>query len=384
MQKNDLRMFIGSPSFVSEKELNAYKKLEKGRLVVRDYDIFTKVYLKNYIDNIAPNNAKKQYVLNLRGLLKYLSSYKNNKSSSYKRINKMIENLAQVDRYWSIENELFGYRIITISPEGEETTNFILKRELAHQHKVKQRFPFLSFYNQYKDLLPKNYAAQILIDVAVSLQDELETLEMTELKYRVTELFFEKIQDYFWESFGFTEPKIKDSESMPDSVRDILKEYQNEIQYYLSQFKEIKSKLFIRQGEYYEEYNSRNDLKQKILNYVYENQKPVIWIKDVLYPDDPDSMPVGLSGPALSAIEEICESSGLDYVTNKGSFLFQKTEIEKIKGCLESNMSLEMAKKLVLKHGISNETAIRDVIVLYGFKTMRIGKGPRVIIKRSD
>ncbi len=383
LQKNDLKMFIGSPSFVSEKELNVYKKLEKGRLAVRDYDIFPKIYLKNYIDNLSPNNSKKQYVLNLRGLLKYLSNYKNNKSNSYKRINKMIENLARVDKYWSIEYELFGYHNIP-SPEGEEKTNFILKRELTHQHNVKRGFPFLSFYNQYKDLLPKNYAAQILIDIAVNLQKKLETLEMTELKYQVTELFFEKIRDYFWESFGLTESRIEDSKSIPESVYNILKECQNEIHYYLSQIKEMKSKIFIRQGEYYKEYNSEIELKQKILKYLDENQKPVIWIKDVLYPGDLDSTPVRLSGSQIGIIEEICESSGLDYVTNKRSFLFKQTEIEKIKGCLKSYMPLEMAKKLVFKHGISNETAIRDVILLCGFKTTRIGTGPRVIIKRSD
>jgi len=380
LQADDLRMFITSPLFKSKTELNVYKKREKGRLEIRSFEIDSKIHMKNYIENVSLNDPKKKYILNLRGLLKYLTSYQS--KTPYIKINKVIENLCQIDKYWTIENELFGFYYIP-KDTLQETENFIPKQGLV-EHRVKQGFPFLSFYNQYKHLLPNNYASQILVEISLNLKDKLETLELAELKYQTTELFFSKIHDYFWESSGFSEPKIDNRELIPLPAYNLLKEYQKEIRYYLSQIKEGKSRTFVKQGQYYEENVYRHELEDKISEYLYQNKKPVIWIKEILYPNDPDTIPVELTGPEISVIKETCESSGLKYVTNKGFFLFKQTFIEKIKGCLESNMPLEMAKKLVLNHGINNETAIRDVIVLSGFKTMRIGTGPRVIIKRSD
>lgn len=371
LQKNDLRLFIGSSLTVSETELNVHKKREKGRLAIRYFDIFPKIHLKNYID-IIPTNARKKYVLNLRGFLKYLSSYDKG-TDSFKKLNRVIENLSGVDEYWDIQCELLGFNNAGINLI-QEAENFNAKQQ-QHEHKIKKRFPFLSFYNQYKDYLPTNYAAQILIKAGMNLKDKLETFTINELKYQVTEFFFTEIEDYFWESVGFSEPRIKNGKLISDTPYDILKEYQSEIRYYLGKIKEMESKRYIQQSEYYEEYNSENELKKKILKYLDENQKPVIWIKEILYPKDSDSLPLGLTANEISVIREICESTELGYVTNKGFFLIKETEIEKIKGRLESMMSLEMAKKIIYNHGISNETAIMDAIVLSGFKTLRgIGK----------
>jgi len=350
--------------------------------------IFFKCSLGNMFNDELSNNHRNKpfikdkefgYVLNLRGLMQFILLCKK-KKLPYDEINKVIENLAKIDNYWKLKNEFDQKHNTNFSTDN--STNFIV-HDLGN-YSVKERFPFLSFYNVYREHLPRNYAANILIEIAESFASNLETMNISELKYEATNIFFRKIEDYFWESFGLSRPKIEDNKLIPDSIYNVLKEYQNEIRYYMSQIKYAELRNFIKQGEDYEEYNSRRDLKEKILKYLYKNQKAVIWIKDVLYTNDPDSMPIGLTGTELGVIEDICESSGLDYVTNKGSFLFKKTEIEKIKGCLESNMTLETAKKLVLKHGINNETAIRDVIVLCGFKTKRIGTGPRVIIKKSD
>jgi len=380
LQKNDLKMFIGSPSFKSDIELNVHTQREKGRWVIREFDIFSKIHLKNYIDNIS-NNSRKEYVLNLRGLLKYLSNH-NSKTNSYEKINKVIENLSQVDEYWNVENEFFGF-YNNITNLTDETESFKVKQEL-YIHNIKKGFPFLSFYNQYKDHLPKNYAAKILIKVAKNLKSNLELVDITELKYQVTEFFFSKIQGYFWEFFGLPESEINDKKLSPETVSDILKNYQKEIRYYLGKRKEIESRIYFKQSEYYEEYNFKNETEQKILKYLSESNKTVVCIKEILHPTDPDSMPIGLTGNEISVIQEICESSRLDYVTNKGFFLFKQTEIQKINGQLESRMTLEMVKKIMQAHGISNETAIKDVLVISGYKTTRDkDTKQKIIIKKN-
>lgn len=311
------------------------------------------------------------YVLNLRGLLQYILLCKETKFS-YRQINKVIENLSKIDNYWKIENELAPSDIIGITYVDSKDIN---KIDLVN-HKVKERFPFLSFYYRYKNHLPQNYAANVLIKIAEELANRLETMSIAELKYRTTYEFFTKIENYFWESGPIVwQPKIDDRRQISDDIFSLLEDFQNEIRYYLELKKKIEFVKYTKLTEHHAENNFRNKLKRMILRYIDENSKPVVSIKEILHPTKPDTTPIELTGREISVIQEICESSEFGYITNKGFFLFKQIEIEKIKGHLESMMPLEMAKKIIYNHGISNETAIMDVILLSGFKALRgIGK----------
>lgn len=300
---------------------------------------------------------------------------------AYRQINKVIENLSKIDNYWKIKNELAPSDIIGITYGDSKDIN---KIDLVN-HKVKERFPFLSFYYRYKNHLPQNFAVNVLIKIAEEFANRLETMSIAELKYRTTYEFFTKIENYFWESGPLVwQLKIDDRRQISDDIFGLLEDFQNEIRYYLELKKKIEFIKYTKLTEHYAENNFRNNLKRMILRYLDKNNKPVVSIKEILHPIKPDAIPIELTGHEISVIQEICESSELGYVTNKGFFLFKQTEIEKIKGHLESMMPLEMAKKIIYNHGISNETSVMDVIVLSGFKTKGIGRRQKVIIKRSD
>lgn len=380
--------------YYNKSEIPLVIKRQKGTIniysVQRYSDISVKWYLDKipkqcYLRNNAPSNSVNNndiskissssiknkeygYVLNLRGLLLYLFLTKGRKNA-YNEINQVIENLSKVDNYWNLENEF--------EPYSDEADDF-------SEHKVKERFPFLSYFNYFKVYLPPNYAASILIEIAIGLENELETMNIREIKYKVTDSFFNEIQDYFWESNGFSEPKITDRELIPDAIYDKLIEYQNEIRFYLSVMKEKELRNYLKRTEHYAEYNYINELRRKILNHLDKNNKSVIWIKDILYPTNSNSIPVGLTGTEISILQEICENSKTGYVTNKGFFLFKQTEIEKIKGKLKPKMTFDKAKEIIYKHGISNEDAIMDVLVLLGYKTIRdVDTKQKVIIKKT-
>jgi hypothetical protein len=285
----------------------------------------------------------------------------------------VIENLSNIDNYWNIISQIRN-QVEDVPKNIEFTELFEMKR-----------FPFLSFYNTYKDKLPTNLAVNILLDIAEDLSNEFETMDITEIKYKVTERFFSHIENYFWESRWMTESRITDRYSISDETFSTLRKYQSEIRNYLEYRKLNELASFGEQTRFYNKYNIHNEIRRQILKYIQDNIKPVISLKEIPFSDYPKSTPIDHDGSKVTMIKEICHSYLSErYLTSSGFFLFSCNIIEKINKYLKSGMTYEKAKEIISTYGITNERAIKDVITLSGFLAKSVDRGQSRIIKRTN
>jgi hypothetical protein len=386
-------------------------KRKKGTFFVYSTLLYSSFYLKHYLDVITlQKNIKnklfkvqqlislkdnvlvekhtkknertlKCYVLNLRGFLLSLLLYRNllrKNTKYYKDINEVIENLACNFNSLFIENKYTklngSNNILNENEESSEEIKFYIYR-------LTRNFSFLSYFYQYKELLPTNYAANALIEVAGILENKLDKIDLSELTYEVTLRFFEKIEKYFWESNVFSAPRIIDRKLIDDKMFMILNNYQNQTREYFRLEKEKLLKEHCEQTKHYQIENYKNELTRKVLHFLIVTDKSIIIINDIIESINLKKDLEHLHGMTREVVKDICEYYRSEYITATGDFLIKKTKVEEIKKKLKPEMTYERAKQVLVKHEIcGNQSVMSEIIQLTGYRFIKDRKTKEWII----
>jgi hypothetical protein len=214
--------------------------------------------------------------LNLRGFLKYLRG----KSSDSNRIDKTLEAIAECDKYISIKDQV----TVGNDKNGQDMYKF-------WNYQIKENFPFLSFYHEIKKVLPEKFAANLLKDIALELENRIEDITAEDLKYEVTSRYYNAIANHFWSKnnlFGMS--LILNRTIINLEMRKTIINYQAEILTYLNHRKQKEILLSEREWNYYSE--------------CYHSTNLLIEIEDMIDTSD---------GNGIISIHEIVEKSGLSW-----------------------------------------------------------------------
>ena len=152
------------------------------------YSMSVETYFTNRGSRAYLIEKLNQYSLNLRGFLKYLAG----ESSDNNRIDKTIETLSECDKYVSIKDQ----ENMSNNECGQDLSKF-------WDYQIKENFPFLSLYNDIKKVLPEKFAAKLLKNIALGLQNRLEGTNIEDLKYEVTSRYYQAIVNHFWSINNF-------------------------------------------------------------------------------------------------------------------------------------------------------------------------------------
>lgn len=136
---------------------------DKGRRLVKSYEdcILSLFNSSNWERNkdrihklrekISRINDKKEYQIlsiNTRGLLSYVL-----KESNHDELNKSLENLARSDYYQEIKDSIYVYDECGNKPQYPTS---------SYCYQIKWNFPFLSYYNDLKNILPECHVAKLI------------------------------------------------------------------------------------------------------------------------------------------------------------------------------------------------------------------------------
>ena len=116
--------------------------------------------------------------MNIKGLLLYALN-----ESDYKELSKSLENLAESDVYQEVRETADTYNELGQTADSPIYFNYKIKRD----------FPFLAYYNDLKQILPPNFAAEVIKRIATRLKDGIKMLPVEYLRYITTKLFFKEI-----------------------------------------------------------------------------------------------------------------------------------------------------------------------------------------------
>ena len=117
---------------------------------------------------------------------------------------KIISNISKMDEYMYLRDEIdSAYGSVTSIKFLDGKPHDVEKIfGSTASHKIKTRFPFLSFYDGYKDYIRsenKNFVSDFLFDVAKEYEAQLRNMSITKLKYEVTKRYLERIRRYFYQ-----------------------------------------------------------------------------------------------------------------------------------------------------------------------------------------
>lgn len=213
------------------------------------------------IDREEAKKIRYKYHLNLRGLLLYILLWEKSKKR-LNEIEQVLQNLSKMDLYVDLVEEFIKFDPVF---RGETISNnrIILEKKTPSNFKIKERFPFLSYYNDYSICLPRDFAVDTLCAIAKDFENKLEEIDIFDLKYEVTSIFFQKIEEYFWGERGFFSPRIESRRLVSDDIFYKLIDFQTEIRIYLKMRKEKELECFIKLTKYYEEANKDNIAARK-------------------------------------------------------------------------------------------------------------------------
>ena len=196
----NIRFYYKTISSVSEKKINIYSEMEKNIpkkrssdtkiLKIRKLSLSADNYKPTYLDAALEyipklpqqlnRRPRLKYYLNLRGLLYFISLCSRTKTEDFKLINEMIEMICDQDRYIKLKEEVdmkcYGFKIEQY--RAGELIKGQRKSEPpvpSNKPKVKDKFPFLSYYNYYKNSLPADYMVDFLYDIAFQYKDILKS-----------------------------------------------------------------------------------------------------------------------------------------------------------------------------------------------------------------
>jgi hypothetical protein len=333
LNKDDIKIFTKSRLFENENEPYLEKSREKGRLVVRAYDIYFDIRSKYYVD-IVSINSKIKYVLNLRGLLYFVSLCNNSNNKDINNIKKVIQNVSDQDEYIDLQEEIdlkFGTIITERIRDGK---NYKVQKypDSNIKNSIKKRFPFLTFYNKYKNCFDSNdedFTIEFLFGIVkefrkYEFKKQLERLSISELKYKVTKRYLQKMRNYFYEYHHSRLVHI----SIDDETFDAIINFQNEVGIYIKEVKKVEYEMEIKKRELFKHEEEKFEFQRKF-NKITNSNENIISIKSIL--------PVGkygtinLNGSQLSIIERFCKygRENNEKYTSINSYLLIKTSLLK-------------------------------------------------------
>lgn len=382
---------LSSSLFYNNNEIRLCEVRSKGTTKIYSVENFPYLHLKHHLDEVpkcsnsdvefsnglssafdiyqisARDSPREdsQFILNLRGLLRYVLLNVRKTETEYRQINEVIETLAQVDRYHDLEEE---FEAMDPVKPGFTVGNKIFLEKKTSNYKIKVRFPFLSYYNEYKECLPLNFAVNTLYEIAIDLQNKLEEMNIFDLKYEVTQKFFIETENEIWGSSDilFFKPVILKMDASLNTIRTAYNNYQHEICTYLKVRKEKEIKILEKRERKIQEELKIVEFRQKVLSYIENEDKDIISTSEILRSISPDVDHRGLTGTQFNIIKNICEFKRRDYQYSRFN-LFKRSLIEEIDKLLTSDMDYETVKKIMKKKGVHDENVLTEILNLNNY-----------------
>ncbi|ALI35430.1 hypothetical protein NMY3_01225 [Candidatus Nitrosocosmicus oleophilus] len=263
-----------------ENELYLHTGREKGGFVVRNFSIVPNYFYLDYVDMVFHQDGEKKYVLNLKGLL-HLFLLSGNKLEIFE-IDKILSNVSEMDEYMNLRDEIdSAYGSITGIKYKYGNTGDIQKIfSSSVSPKIKTRFPFLSFYNLYKEYIAsedESFVKDFLFGVAVDFEPQLRIMSITKLKYEVTKRYLERIRKYF---YSFHKQRLLHTNLSSNTFQAITK-LQNEIGIYVEEMKRSDYEWEKLERRWYEEQHVNIEFERK-LNTLTDLHANVISLKEIL------------------------------------------------------------------------------------------------------
>lgn len=297
----NIRFYLKSISAADESELKVYSNMEKNNsrdlstkkiLKIRKLQPSIDNYKPTYIDAATTHTPKKsngskkrprlKYVLNLRGMLYFLLLCDRKKIRDKKMINEMIENISNSDVYTDLEEEVdkkcLGFKVERFR-DGEWVKEQRRLETIVQldEPRIKIRFPFLSFYNKYKNGLPEDFMIDFLVYIAFRYKDNLKSKRIDDLKYEVTEEYFKHIRNSLYNPLY---PKISYL-AMKKEEYDALKKFQVEIKTYIDKVKDKTREIEVENEQFIDEQFEKLEFERKFYDLVSSNE-PIISISSII------------------------------------------------------------------------------------------------------
>lgn len=212
--------------------------------------------LQDKISNVYDKREYQVFSMNIRGLLSYALD-----ESDYNEFNKSIENLAECDEYQEVREPIDTYNELGQRSDFTIYFNYMIKRN----------FPFLSYYNDFKHILPGNFAAKLIKKIAKRLKYILDKASPDHLKYVVTEQFFDEIKpSLLIQDNENNNNRIDNNDDVSKAVEHY---YISEISTYLNNIK--KRDLIQQQNSkiFQNIKNRRNSLMEKLHRIIKNNNE---------------------------------------------------------------------------------------------------------------
>jgi hypothetical protein len=297
----NIRFYLKSLSSVKEREIKVYSNMESNNskvtlskkvLKIRKLQLSVDNYKPNYIDAVSThipkrsNGSKKRprlkYVLNLRGLLYFLLLSDKKKKRDVKMLNEVIENLSASDTYTDLDEEVdkkcIGFKVEQIR-DGK-----LVKEQKKYEpivplykHKIKDRFPFLSLYNDYKEGFPKDFLIDFLFDVVTRYRYNLKSKRIYDLKYELTEEYLKHIRNSLYNPLY---PKISYL-ALEKEQYNALKSLQVEIKTYIDKVKDKTREIEIKNEQFIDNQVEKLEFERKF-NSITNSNANVISLKEIL------------------------------------------------------------------------------------------------------
>lgn len=302
LKKEQIKFLQKSKFSDLEIELNLYARREKGRLVIRKFKLIPNFSFLDYID-IVSTKGEEKYVLNLRGLLYLFLIYDG--ELDVISVEKIVSNISSIDEYINLESEIdsaYGaiYRMKKID-DNRTSINKIFGSNSSYQ--VKKRFPFLSFYDCYKDYIHthnKTFISDFILDVAQDFKRQLRNMSITKLKYEVTERYLVKIRRYF---YSFHTQRLVHNNLSAKTFHGITRLH-DEIGLYIEEMKKADYEWEKLERQQYEKENVRTEFKRKFKTLTYSNAN-VISLKEIL--SDRRNEKIIIDQFQINIIERFCK-----------------------------------------------------------------------------
>jgi hypothetical protein len=203
-------------------------------------------------------------------------------------MNEAIENLSRMDIYRDLEEE------IAENPLRKSMSGLtkVLVQNIIPENYMYKRFPFLWYYNDYKQYLPNKFVIDLLLKIASEYNDKLEEITNYDLKYIVTEKFFMTIERYFWRNdlsdyLGIlVNPEIFHIQKTDAKTFDVLINYQRKMRNYLRYRKEKELELFNKETSFYHRNNLVKIIAKKINDLASNTQECIIPFERILHMED--------------------------------------------------------------------------------------------------
>ncbi|MDN5845062.1 MAG: hypothetical protein L0H53_02170 [Candidatus Nitrosocosmicus sp.] len=305
LEKDQIRIFQKSRFTDLEIEPYFYVRREKGtRLTIRNFNFIPNFSFLDYIDIVSTEDEEK-YVLNLRGLLYLFLIYDGKLDVT--SVEKIVSSVSSIDEYRNLEDEIdsaYG-SIYSIKNIDYERTSVKKIFGSNSSYQIKKRFPFLSFYDCYKDYIHthnETFISDFIFDVAQDFEQQLRNMSITKLKYEVTKRYLERIRRYF---YSFHTQRLVHVNLSDDTFKAITK-LQDEIAIYIEEMKRSDYEQEKTERHGYEKECAKIDFQRKF-NALTNSDEKVISLKTIL--SDNGNPRVFPNNTQKAIIDRFCEYS---------------------------------------------------------------------------